>query len=88
MYHRQGEKPCIILLFMLSIIYEAIKGNLTAILLLVVSFIPLYISIIAIMQRNKKERTRTERTTRTAKRSEKERKGLYYIQEQSIKVRY
>ena len=70
---------------MLSIIYEAIKGNFTAILLLVVSFIPLYISVIAIMQRNKKERTRTERTTRTAKRSVK---NYISIQEQSIKVRY
>lgn len=70
---------------MLSIIYEAIKGNLTAILLLVVSFIPLYISVIAIMQRNKKERTRTDRTTRTAKRSEKD---CITIQGQSIKVRY
>lgn len=70
---------------MLSIIYEAIKGNLTAILLLVVSFVPLYISVIAIMQRNKKERTKMERTTRTAKRSKED---CITIQEQSIKVRY
>lgn len=69
---------------MLSIIYEAIKGNFATILLLVVSFVPLYISVIAIMQRNKKERTKMERTTRTAKRSVK---NCISIQEQSIKVR-
>lgn len=69
---------------MLSIIYEAIKGNFTAILLLVVSFVPLYIPVIAIMQRNKKERTGMERTTRTAKRSVK---NCITIQEQSIRVR-